>query len=975
MNLTERFDTVRISYKRTRRGKVRKLVRPVYFRDDLVCGVTGCSLCSEKDQNFQETSLNASQRILVVDCDTAIAQTDFLLADECVDNCVLCYTTLDAAKRANRTRGDKLWSLCRPIVEDVPTITRKRFFALPNDFLSETFVPFSLVDPAGGAREWKAVLEVSKWYVRHLSLPSDRVLLLTSSEVYRDEARASGVSAMTVWEYVDSVRDVFPSAGENLAAPSGIGETGEEDVYLPHISSPDIATGIRDGLLRHGVLRMAIGTCNRATVGDVEIVGKRDLNRAVDGDIVAVEVIDTTSDNPSFDHSSTDPDHGDENNLNNAITESASDVMAERLLMGEVSSDSKTPTSPVYGRVVGIIRRNWKEYSGTLRAESGDDGIRQERMFIPADPRIPFIRIRTKNAAELNGKRIVVVIDSWDRCSRSPSGHWVAILGAVGDRVTESDVILREHQVITRPFSKEVMSCLPPADFKPDSDEIAKRLDLRSIPVCSIDPPGCKDIDDALSCQRLHNGNFRVGVHIADVTHFVHPGSAIDREAAERCTTVYLVEKRTDMLPGLLTADLCSLRSRVDRLCFSVIWEMEPTGEIIHTEFHKAVINSRASLTYAAAQAMIDDPADQSELTESIRNLNVLAKKIRQARMERGALELESQEVRFELDNETQDPIEVTVYQTKDTNRLVEEFMVLANQSVARQILSHFPSTSVLRRHPPPQESHLTALQEVLEKQGFADFKFGTNKELAGSLSKISRSRDPFFNRLVRVMTTRCMNQATYFCTGDIDPGSFWHYGLAMDLYTHFTSPIRRYADVLVHRLLAASLGISKLPDTLQTKTSIHNQCDTMNIKHKLAQLAGRASAELHIYLYFKKIGVQECDTIITKMRMTKRGQIALHVLSPRYGIEGVVTLPVGWSFDHRTETATSTFDAQQLSVFDHVIVRIKADDTHFRLRTIFEYLRPSDEADVLAAVADTDRKRIDREIFPDRIQNEGPRI
>jgi exosome complex exonuclease DIS3/RRP44 len=224
--------------------------------------------------------------------------------------------------------------------------------------------------------------------------------------------------------------------------------------------------------------------------------------------------------------------------------------------------------------------------------------------------------------------------------------------------------------------------------------------------------------------------------------------------------------------------------------------------------------------------------------------------------------------------------------------------MVLANQSVARQILSNFPSTCVLRRHPPPKESHLEALGEILAKQGFNDFKFGTNKALSDSLALVNRSKDPFFNRLVRVMTTRCMNQAQYFCTGDVDPGSYWHYGLAMDLYTHFTSPIRRYADVLVHRLLTASLGLMKVPDMLQTKTAIHNQCDTMNMKHKMAQLAGRASAELHIYLYFKKLGSQVCDCIVTKIRMTKRGEIALHVLSPRFGVEGVVTLGKGWTLD-----------------------------------------------------------------------------
>lgn len=959
LNIIEKCDSVCVSYKRTRRGKIRKQVRPVYFRDDLSCGVVGCSACAEKDTVTQQPALGTTRPILVPDAETAMSQTDFICNDSCVSNCVLTYTALNALQQTNRNRADKLRSLCKK--------QERPFFAFPNEFHQETFVPFPSTSTAADDRSFNATLATAKWYAAHLALPVSSVIILTCSEKRRDGAREVGLSAMTVWEYSDSVRTEFPLAGESLASPSDVSAVEGEMVYPPHLSTTQITEGIQQGRFQQGVLRMAMGTCSRGTVSGIEIVGKMDLNRALDGDIVAIEIFPeaVVPVTPVMDDEDADPAA-----MSAAVTESATDVMAERLLMEDEESGVPGGTR---GRVLGIMKRNWKEYSGTLRSEGDEDEHRQDRMFVPADARVPFIRIRTRNAKELIGKRIVVVIDSWDRTSKSPSGHWVAILGKAGDRDTESDVILREHHVITRPFSKDVMACLPPSNYKPGAEDITNRLDLRSIPLCSIDPPGCKDIDDALSCQILPNGNFQVGVHIADVTHFVQPGSAIDLEAAERCTTVYLVEKRTDMLPGLLTADLCSLREKVDRLCFSVIWEMTKDGEIVNTEFHKAIINSRASLTYAAAQGMIDDSKDQSDLTKSIRNLNMLAKKIRQARMDRGALELASQEVRFELDSETQDPTDVAVYQSRDTNKLVEEFMVLANQAVARQILAHFPSTSVLRRHPPPKEAHLDALKEILEKQGFHDFKYGTNKELAESLSKVQRKRDPFFNRLVRVMTTRCMNQATYFCTGDVDPGSFWHYGLAMDLYTHFTSPIRRYADVLVHRLLSASLGISKLPESLQTKTLIHNQCDTMNIKHKMAQLAGRASSELHIYLFFKKFGNVECDTIVTRIRLTKRGHIALHVLSSKYGVEGVVTIPSGWSFDSPTETATMVNEGTQISVFDHVMVKITADDSNFRFRTLFEFIRKTADSEIGMETKAGDSKKIEKQMFPDRAPADAP--
>jgi exosome complex exonuclease DIS3/RRP44 len=961
VSIAKRDGTARVSYKRTRRGKIRKLVRPVYFRDDISCGVISCSICSEKDGVFCQPSLEAMKRILIVDPETACTQTDFVLSDECMSNCVLSYTALNAVQQTNRARADKLRNLCKPHV-DGDSNNKRSFYSFPNEFLAETFVPFPVTEATNSDRDFMSSVSVAKWYASHLAVPSENVLLIVSSQARKEIAVSHGVHSLTVWEYADSVRNEYPLAGENLAAPSEIGTESGEFMYPAHLSLEEIAEGVQCGRLKQGVLRMAMGTGMRGSVGTVEIVGKLDLNRAVDGDIVAFELFreDTNVDDGAL---VIDSEEEEDPGMTKE-TPTAVDDMAERILgTGEETSGR------LRGRVVGIVKRNWKEYPGSIRSEADEDEHRQDRMFIPADPRIPFIRIRTRNVSELLGKRIVVVIDSWDRTSKSPTGHWIAIMGKAGDRDTESAVILREHGVITREFSRDVMACLPSADFKPSDEEISKRLDLRAIPVCSIDPPGCKDIDDALSCEPLPNGNFRVGVHIADVTHFVHTGTAIDLEAAERCTTVYLVEKRTDMLPGLLTADLCSLREKVDRLCFSVIWEMNKNGEIVKTEFHKAVIKSRASLTYAAAQSMIDDVTDNSELTISIRNLNILAKKIRQARAARGALELASQEVRFELDSETKDPTAVALYQSRDTNKLVEEFMVLANQSVARQILSHFPSISVLRNHPPPKESQLEILKDILLKQGYTDFKYSTNKELADSLAKLNRRNDPFFNRLVRLMTTRCMNQAAYFCTGDVDPGSFWHYGLAMDLYTHFTSPIRRYADVLVHRLLSASLGLTKLPDAFQTKSAIHTQCDVMNHKHKMAQLAGRASAELHIYLFFRKIGPQICDAVVTQVRKTKRGHIGLHVLSPVYGVEGVVTIPSGWSFDCETETATCVSDGISISVFDHVMVQVKADESNHRYRTIFEFLRKSAPAEAAIPYSDSELQNIQQKIFPDGIQ------
>ena len=328
-----------------------------------------------------------------------------------------------------------------------------------------------------------------------------------------------------------------------------------------------------------------------------------------------------------------------------------------------------------------------------------------------------------------------------------------------------------------------------------------RRRDLRGIDVVSVDPPGCKDIDDALHCIRLENGNIQAGVHIADVTYFVRPDTAIDKEAAHRCTTVYLVNRRTDMLPKLLTENLCSLRSNVDRLAFSVIWEFSPDGQtLLKTDFTKSIICSRQAFTYEQAQNLISSPSDSSnKIQSSLVLLNFMAKILKSKRIAAGALSLASTQLKFTLDTETHNPTDVSIYSLFETNSMVEEFMLLANCSVAEKISSFFPSNSILRHHSPPKPKHIKQLSKLMDQLGY-QLDYSTSKTLADSLDRIQRVDSPFFNTLIRVLTTRCMNEAHYFCTADVDYSNFFHYGLAVPLYTHFTSPIRRYADVLVHR-------------------------------------------------------------------------------------------------------------------------------------------------------------------------------
>ena len=362
------------------------------------------------------------------------------------------------------------------------------------------------------------------------------------------------------------------------------------------------------------------------------------------------------------------------------------------------------------------------------------------------DKKIPKVRIRTRQASELVGKRVLATIDTWDRESRYPVGHYIRSLGELETKEAETEALLLEYDVQYRPFPKAVLDCLPaeghgwkvPKDL---SDPGWKgRKDLRELLVCSIDPPGCQDIDDALHARPLPNGNFEVGVHIADVSHFVKPNNAMDAEAALRGTTVYLVDKRIDMLPMLLGTDLCSLKPYVERYAFSTIWEINTEAEVVSASFTKSVILSREGFSYEQAQNRIDDKSAKDELTQGMRTLLMLSQKLRQNRMDAGALNLSSPEVRIEADEESTDSLaDVKTKAHLATNSLVEEFMLLANITVARKIQTVFPQTALLRRHATPPASNFADLSEQLKRMRGFELDTSSSRALADSLDECRR--------------------------------------------------------------------------------------------------------------------------------------------------------------------------------------------------------------------------------------------
>lgn len=505
--------------------------------------------------------------------------------------------------------------------------------------------------------------------------------------------------------------------------------------------------------------------------------------------------------------------------------------------------------------------------------------------------------------------------------------------------------MLEEWEVPYRPFSNAILSCLPSEGETwviPEKGNDPKgiwkgREDLRDEIVCSIDPPGCQDIDDALHAKRLPNGNIQAGVHIADVSHFVLPDNPMDAEAASRGTTVYLVDKRIDMLPHLLGTNLCSLRPYVERLAFSVIWELNENADIVDVRFTKSVIASKEAFTYEAAQKRKDDKSKTDTLTEGIRLLNRLAIQLKAKRMAAGALNLASPEVKIHMESSESTgpvdaPVDVETKELFETNSLVEEFMLLANISVAERIYKQFPQTAVLRRHAPPPKTNFEVLQDVLQKRRDMTLDVSTSGALAASLDECVDPSFPSFNTLVRIMATRCMLSAEYFCSGSIPASQFSHYGLASPIYTHFTSPIRRYADVLVHRQLSAAISGQPLHAGLQTRSWVDKTLEVVNKRHRGAQQAARASIEFYVALAIQrreeraKAAMDGQTKVRAEAFVIRAFRNGVAVFVNQFGLEGLVTFKRDNEYDAGTYEITvpdKDGDKVKIGVFDKVVVEI----------------------------------------------------
>jgi len=838
-----------------------------------------------------------------------------------------------------QTVREELRHLSMPIYNRVNSIIadkNKRFYAFSNEHHKETYIE-RMKDESPNDRNDRAIRVAVKWYANHL--PKGKkgstvtAVMLSDDRDNREKAKSAAIKCSSVRDYVAGLTDAPELADMVVTAREATEAHAKADgkiEYEEHLTQLQITNGIKNGKLCHGSLNISGHNYLEATVmGNVDgvlqnvyIVGRKNMNRSIQGDTVAVEILPKSEWKKTASVAIEEEEDEDAESKIEQQNGNNSDQM---------DTDEALPIMPT-GKVVGIIRKKWRPYCGFISKKSihGSEGstVAQNVIFRAMDRRIPSIKIRTTQAHTLAGQRIVVSIDSWPTNSFLPLGHFVKSLGASGDKETETEVLLLEHDVPFQEFSKRILEDLPAEgeDWVVTDTHVhnENRRDFRHLNVCSIDPPGCTDIDDALHVRELPNGNFEVGVHIADVTYFVKPGMPMDDEAASRGTTVYLVDKRIDMLPSLLGTNLCSLRSNVERLAFSCVWEMNANAEIVNVDFTKSIIKSKFSFTYEEAQNRIDDELMQDDVTKGIRTLNNFAKLLKKRRLENGALTLASPEVRFSLENDSQDPVDVEMKELKETNALVEEFMLLANISVAEKIYAKFPDSALLRRHPTPPDSNFEELRRALSEFNLS-LETSTSKALSDSLDAAVIPSDPYFNKMVRIMTTRCMLQAQYFSSGTEAEQDFRHYGLACPIYTHFTSPIRRYSDVIVHRLLEACIDQDLVyGHELTDKMRMKELCDNLNFRNRMAQQAGRSSVELYTNLFFRNKVVEEDGHVI---RILRNGFV---VLVQKYGIEGIVYTSGDQVskndivYDQHTNTLTAG-DAQ-IKIFGEVKVRIQIE-------------------------------------------------
>jgi len=488
---------------------------------------------------------------------------------------------------------------------------------------------------------------------------------------------------------------------------------------------------------------------------------------------------------------------------------------------------SKRNKSSVEGEVVEIIKRKREVFVGIVEISKHFAFLIPEHNQLPFDIFIPLDKL--KNAER--GQKAVAKIVEWSDKQKNPIGEIVEVLGNAGENNTEMHAILAEYGLPYQ-FPTRVEEAAAEIDETISEQEIARRRDFRHITTFTIDPADAKDFDDALSFRRISDNRVEVGVHIADVTHYVRPNTVLEKEAYLRGTSVYLVDRTVPMLPEKLSNKVCSLRPNEDKLCFSAVFELDNEAHVQNQWFGRTIINSDHRFAYEDAQTVIE--TKQGPLADEILALNDLAQKLRSRRFAAGAISFEREEVKFQLDDEAR-PIGVYLKEQKESNQLIEEFMLLANKKVAEFIgkpTEGKARTFVYRIHGEPNEDKLSTFALFIKRFGY-QLQTKSKKKIAESMNNLLSSVNGKAEQsVIETLAVRTMAKAEY------STKNIGHYGLAFDYYTHFTSPIRRYPDMMVHRLLAHYLDGGKSVD----EATYEEMCKHSSEREQLATSAERTS-------------------------------------------------------------------------------------------------------------------------------------
>ncbi|XP_042797595.1 DIS3-like exonuclease 1 isoform X2 [Panthera leo] len=901
---------------RTFQGRTLRIVREHYLRPSVPCN---SPLCPQPATCRNDGKLLSSDVTHYMIPDWKVVQ-DYLEILEFPELKGIIFMQT-ACQTVQHQRGRRQYNKLRNLLRDA----RHDCILFANEFQQFCYLPR---ERGESMEKWqtRSIYNAAVWYYHHCQ---DRmpIVMVTEDEeaIQQYGSETEGVFVISFKNYLDNfwpdlkaARELCDSILQSRRERENESQESHGKEYTEHLPLEVLEAGIKSGRYIQGILnvnkhraqieafvRLQGASCkDSGLASDILIHGMKARNRSIHGDVVVVELLPKN----------------EWKGRTTALCENDSDDKA--------SGDPPSEPMPT-GRVVGILQKNWRDYVVTFpsKEEVQSQGKNAQKILVtPWDYRIPKIRISTQQAETLQMCEMPV---------NTPGNPW-----------------------------------------KVSPEEEQERQDLRETHlVFSIDPKGCEDVDDALSVRTLDNGHLELGVHIADVTHFVAPNSYIDIEARTRATTYYLADRRYDMLPSTLSADLCSLLGGVDRYAVSVMWELDKTYEIKKVWYGRTIIRSAYKLFYEAAQELLDGnfnivddipefrdldektrQARLEELAWAIGKLTDIARHVRAKRDGCGALELEGVEVRVQLD-EKKNIHDLIPKQPLEVHETVAECMILANHWVAKKIWESFPHQALLRQHPPPHQEFFSELRECAKAKGFF-IDTRSNKTLADSLDNANDPNDPIVNRLLRSMAMQAMSNALYFSTGSCAEEEFHHYGLALDKYTHFTSPIRRYSDIIVHRLLMAAISKDKkmeMKDNLFSNKDLEELCRHINNRNRAAQHSQKQSTELFQCMYFKDKDPENEERCVSDGVIYSIRTNGVLLFIPRFGIKGAAYLknkdglvisctPDGRSewkpgslqrFQNKITSTTTGGESVTFHLFDHVTVRISVQASRCHSDTI----------------------------------------